>query len=206
MLGLPTETDEDVLAIADLSRKVVDLWYKTAKSRARPLKLTVSTSFFVPKPHTAFQWEAQITPEEYKRRVELLRSALHHKLITYNWHSPETSVIEAVLARGDRRLGKVLERVCDSGGRLEAWDEYFSYQRWQDAIAAEHLDIDFYANRLRDVSELLPWDVVSSGVSKEFFISELRTSHEGKITPDCKVSCSACGASELCSGNCVCDR
>ena len=134
MLGLPTETDEDVLGIADVAARVMHAWRESAPNKQRGVRITVSTSYFVPKPHTAFQWEPQITREEYERRVQLLRQAMTTKTVTYNWHDGQTSFIEAVLARGDRRLGNVLEAVWRKGGHLDAWEEYFSLDRWQEAF------------------------------------------------------------------------
>ncbi len=133
MLGLPTETDEDVLGIADLARKVYFAWRECTPNKARGVRITVSTSWFVPKPHTAFQWEAQITREEYQRRVDLLRDALKRdKSITYNWHDPETSYLEAVFSRGDRRLADVLEWAWQHGAKMDSWSEFFDFQRWMD--------------------------------------------------------------------------
>ncbi|MEG0036471.1 MAG: radical SAM protein, partial [Oscillospiraceae bacterium] len=128
MLGLPTETDEDVLAIADLAMKVLALWKPFASSKAKGVHITVSTSCFVPKPHTPFQWEAQVSMDEYKRRVSLLREHMRAKSITYNWHDADTSLIEAVLSRGDRRIGAVIEEVWKNGGKLDSWSEYFSFE------------------------------------------------------------------------------
>ena len=134
MLGLPTETDEDVLGIADLARKVYFAWREYTPNPKRGVRITVSTSWFVPKPHTAFQWEAQIPVEEYQRRVGLLRDALKRdKSITYNWHDPQTSYLEAIFSRGDRRLADVLEWAWQHGAKFDSWSEYFDYQRWMDA-------------------------------------------------------------------------
>ncbi len=195
MLGLPTETDEDVMAIAELSQKVLHTWKQHAKNKSRGVRITISTSCFVPKPHTPFQWEAQVTPEEYKRRVDLLRSAITSRAIVYNWHAPQTSQVEAVLARGDRRIGAALERVAQGGTGLEAWEEYFSYERWQQAFDASGLDMAFYANRERAADEILPWSVTTAGVSVDFLRTERERAYRGEMTPDCRVSCSACGVS-----------
>jgi radical SAM family uncharacterized protein len=197
MLGLPTETDEDVAAIAQLAEKVLHTWKQHAKNKQRGVRITVSTSCFVPKPHTPFQWEAQVTPAEYQRRVDLLRSSIRSKAITYNWHSPETSVIEAVLSRGDRRLGDVLERVVRSGGRLDAWEEYFSYDRWLEAFEACGVSPDFYAHRERAYGEVLPWRVTSAGVGEAFLWQEREKAYRGQVTPDCRSACAGCGAASL---------
>ncbi len=146
MLGLPTETDEDVLGIADLANKVYQVWRSSSSNRARGVRITVSTSCFVPKSHTPFQWEAQNTQEEYLRKVTLLRENLRNKSITYNWHDPETSFLEAVLSRGDRRLADVIEHAWRHGAKFDSWSEYFKLQTWLDAFAACNLSPSFYAN------------------------------------------------------------
>jgi len=206
MLGLPTETDEDVLAIAELAEKVLQVWKKHAKNKNRGVRITVSTSCFIPKPHTPFQWAAQVPRDEYRRRVELLRGAIKSRAITYNWHDPETSYIEAVLSRGDRRLGAVLERVQKNGGKLEAWEEYFSFDRWMEAFRACGLDPDFYALRERSEDEIFPWSVTSVGVSRAFFRREWEAALGGAVTPDCRVQCTGCGAAALLKGGRRCDE
>ena len=197
MLGLPTETDEDVLAIAELANRVVWTWRQYAANKNRGLRVTVSTSFFVPKPHTPFQWEAQDDMEEYKRKVELLRTNMRAKAITYNWHEPETSFIEAVLARGDRRVGAVLEEVWRTGGKMDAWGDCFSFVRWQNAFKSCGVDPRFYANRERGRDELLPWSVTSVGVDTDYLWSEREQAYRGVITPDCRKKCTNCGARAL---------
>ena len=198
MLGLPTETDEDVLGIADLARKVYFAWRECTPNRARGVRITVSTSWFVPKPHTAFQWEAQITREEYQRRVDLLRDALRHdRSITYNWHDIQTSYLEAVFSRGDRRLADVLEHAWRHGAKLDSWSEYFDPQRWSDALSACGLNGDFYAHRERAKDEVFPWEVPSVGVSRSFLWRERELCYQSVTTPDCRTRCSACGANKL---------
>ena len=206
MLGLPTETDEDVVAIAELSRAVLNAWKKHAKNKSRGVRITVSTSCFVPKPHTPFQWEPQITIGEYLRRVQLLRDSLRNGAITYNWHSPEQGYIEAALARGDRRLGDVIESAWKSGARLDAWSEYFSLDVWLSAFRQCGLDPDFYAIRERGHSETLPWGVVSAGLNDEYLWGEREASRECRKTPDCREKCSDCGASALLKGARGCER
>ena len=202
MLGLPTETDEDVLAIADLARKVYFTWKEHAANKARGVRITVSTSWFVPKPHTAFQWDAQIPVEEYQRRVNLLRDALKKdKSITYNWHDPETSYLEAIFSRGDRRLGDVLEHAWLNGAKFDSWSEYFDYQRWMDSLEACGLNGDFYAHRVREKDEVFPWAVPSVGVSRDFLWRERELCYQSVTTPDCRTRCSGCGANKmLCGG------
>ncbi|MBR5382156.1 MAG: B12-binding domain-containing radical SAM protein, partial [Oscillospiraceae bacterium] len=198
MLGLPTETDEDVAAIAELTNKVVHCWHEHAKNKARGLRITVSTSCFVPKPHTPFQWEAQVTGEEYMRRVALLRSVMRAKAVTYNWHDADTSFIEAVLSRGDRKVGDVLEEVWRTGGRLDAWSEYFSMERWMKAFETCGVDPAFYALRERDEDETLPWSHIDVGVDPAFFRAERKAAYDETITPDCRAACMGCGALSLC--------
>ena len=200
MLGLPTETDEDVIAIAELANKVLYTWKTYAKNKSRGVRITVSTSCFVPKPHTPFQWEAQVSMAEYQRRVQLLREHLRVKTITYNWHDPDTSYIEAILARGDRRLADALELVWKNGGRLDSWGEYFSFQRYLDALAACGLDGDFYAARERSREEILPWSMTSVGVKEQYLWHEREMAYRETITPDCRAQCTGCGANAFCPG------
>ena len=202
MLGLPTETDEDVLGIADLAQKVYLNWKQNASFRARGVRITVSTSFFVPKPFTPFQWEPQISMEEYQRRVDLLRNAIKsNKSIIYDWHDPDTSYVEAILARGDRRLGRAIEEVWRRGGRLDAWSEYFDFDRWTDSVRAVGLDPDFYARRDRLYEEVLPWSMISVGVRQSYLWRERNQAYKSVITPDCRRQCMGCGADRL-----LCDR
>ena len=204
MLGLPTETDEDVIAIADLAQKVFWTWKNHAANRSRGIKITVSTSCFIPKPHSPFQWCSQVTMDEYKRRVKLLRDNMRNKAITYNWHDPETSVIEAVLSRGDRKLSKVLETVWKNGGKLESWSEYFSYERWISALDENGIDPDFYTVRERDTDEIFPWDFADTGVRKTFLRHEYDMAMKSELSPDCRKKCTGCGANTLLCGG-VCD-
>lgn len=200
MLGLPTETDEDIVGIAEMANQVLHCWRQNASNKNRGVKITISTSCFIPKPHSPFQWEAQISKEEYLRRVELLRSSITARNVTYNWHDAETSVIEAALSRGDRKLSTVIEEVWKNGGRLEAWSDYFSYQRWVDAFAKCGLDLDFYASRERGEDELLPWDMIDVGVRKAHLLHERKQCYASALSPDCRKQCSACGAARLLKG------
>ena len=202
MLGLPTETDEDVLGIADVAARVMHAWRESAQNKQRGVRITVSTSWFVPKPHTAFQWEPQISKEEYERRVALLREAIKTKTVTYNWHDSDTSFLEAVLARGDRRLGKVLETAWRKGAKLDAWEEYFSLDRWLEAFDECGLDPHFYANRTRAEDELMPWSMISSGVTEQYLLRERHKAYESVTTPDCRTHCNGCGANLLVGGKC----
>ena len=200
MLGLPTETDEDIVGIADMAGRIVHCWRENAKNKNRGVKITVSTSCFIPKPHSPFQWEAQISREEYLRRVNLLRASINSRNVVYNWHDADTSVVEAVLSRGDRRLGAVIEEVWRSGGRLEAWSDYFSCQRWMDALDRFGLSADFYACRERSTDEILPWDMIDVGVRKEHLKRERERCYASELSPDCRHACSACGALRLMEG------
>ena len=197
MLGLPTETDEDVLGIADLVYKIIKTWQANASNKKRGLRVHVATAYFVPKPHTPFQWEQQITPEEYLRRCQLLKSHFYSKSIEYNDHAPDLSRLEAVFARGDRRVGKVIEAAMERGARLDGWDEHFNYQTWLDAFAACDIDPDFYTVRGFGEDELLPWDMFDVGVSKKFLLCERNKAHKAIVTPDCRQGCAGCGANKL---------
>ncbi|OUN10606.1 TIGR03960 family B12-binding radical SAM protein [Flavonifractor sp. An9] len=200
MLGLPTETDEDVLGIADLAEKVYKTWKEVTPNPKRGVTITVSTAWFVPKPHTAFQWEPQITMEEYQRRVKLLREHMRGRSIKYNWHDSQTSFLEAVFARGDRKVADVIETAWRQGAKFDAWSEYFDFDRWLAAFEACGVDPAFYANRTREKDELLPWDVTSVGVTKNFLWRERERAYEAVITPDCRVQCTGCGANKLYPG------
>ena len=197
MLGLPTETDEDVLGIAELVHKIILCWKENASSKKRGLRVHVATAYFVPKPHTPFQWEKQITPEEYLRRCKLLKSHFYAKSIEYNYHEPDLSRLEAVFARGDRRVGAVIEKAAQMGARLDGWDEHFSYSTWLEAFAACGIDPDFYTVRGYDEEEILPWDGIDVGVTKRFLLCERKRAYESKVTPDCRHGCSGCGANAL---------
>ena len=197
MLGLPTETDEDVLGIAELVYKVIQTWKANASNKKRGLRVHVATAYFVPKPHTPFQWEQQITPQEYLRRCKLLKSHFYSKSIEYDYHSPNLSRLEAVFARGDRRLGPVIENAVNRGARLDGWDEYFNYAKWFDAFQECGLDADFYTTRGYGEDEILPWDTIDVGVSKKFLKLERKRAYAETVTPDCRHGCAGCGANCL---------
>ena len=197
MLGLPTETDEDVLGIAELVYKVIQAWKEHATNKKRGLRVHVATAYFVPKPHTPFQWEAQITPEEYLRRCRLLKSHFYSKSIEYNYHAPDLSRLEAVFARGDRRLGPVIEAAVAKGAKLDGWDEYFNYSYWFDAMNECGIDETFYTTRGFGEEEILPWDTIDVGVNKKFLLRERRQAYAETVTPDCREGCAGCGANCL---------
>ena len=197
MLGLPTETDEDVLGIAELVYKIIQAWKEHGTNKKRGLRVHVATAYFVPKPHTPFQWEKQITPEEYLRRCRLLKSHFYSKSIEYNYHAPDLSRLEAVFARGDRRLGAVIEEAVKNGARLDGWDEYFNYSCWFDALNTCGINADFYTTRGYGEDEILPWDTIDVGVSKKFLQRERARAYEALVTPDCREGCAGCGANCL---------
>ncbi len=201
MLGLPTETDEDVLGIAELVYKILHVWHETATNRKRGCRISVSTAYFVPKPFTPFQWEAQLPPEEYTRRQRLLKEHMYARSVDYKWHAPDLSRLEAVLARGDRRLGAVLETAVKNGARLDAWDEYFRYDIWLDAFRACGVDPDFYTRAIGP-DELLPWRTISVGVGDAFLRRERERAYRSETTPDCRTHCAGCGANALQGGPC----
>lgn len=202
MLGLPTETDEDVLGIAALVYKVLKTWRAHASNKKRGVRIHVATAYFVPKPCTPFQWEKQIEPEEYLRRARLLKENMPSKSIEYNWHASDLSRLEAVLARGDRRLCAVLEEAVRRGARLDGWDEYFSYQTWLDAFEACGVDPDYYTTRGFGLDELLPWSTISDGVREDYLKKERLLAYQSVTTPDCRTKCGGCGANCLLEGGC----
>ena len=197
MLGLPTETDEDVLGIADLVYKVIKTWKECAQNKKRGLRVHVATAYFVPKPHTPFQWEQQITPQEYLRRCHLLKDHFYSKSIEYDYHAPDLSKLEAVFARGDRRLGRVIEAAVNKGARLDGWDEYFDYTKWQEAFRECGIAEEFYTTRGYGEDEVLPWDTIDVGVTKKFLQLERKRAYAATVTPDCRHGCAGCGANCL---------
>ena len=197
MLGLPTETDEDIIGIAEMADRVLHCWRQYSKVKSRGVRITISTSCFIPKPHSPFQWEEQISPEEYLRRVNLLRASIKARNVVYNWHDAETSFIEAALSRGDRKVADVVGAVWRKGGRLEAWSDFFSYDRWLSSFAEADLDPAFYASRERNTDEVLPWDMINVGVRKQHLIRERERAYSAELSPDCRHACSACGAAAL---------
>ena len=200
MLGLPTETDEDILGIAEMANQILHCWRVNAKNKNRGVKITISTSCFIPKPQSPFQWEVQISIEEYLRRVNLLRSSITAKNVSYNWHDAETSLVEAVLSKGDRRVAEVIEEVWRQGGRLDAWSDYFSFERWMRAFARCGVDPAFYANTEIPLDAVLPWDHIDVGVRKAHLLHEREMAYASALSPDCRHQCAACGAAKLLKG------
>ena len=198
MDGLPTETYEDLDGIADLARKVVEEYFKVPKSqRAKGLRVTVSASTFVPKPFTPFQWAAQDTIPQINDKQEHLRKVLQIKGVTFNWHAPDLSYLEACFARGDRRMGDVLLRAYERGCILDGWSEQFKFDEWMNAFADCGIDPAFYANRVRGKEEILPWDHIDIGVTKEFLWKEKEKSERAEVTRDCRLGCNGCGIQKI---------
>lgn len=212
MLGLPTETEEDMRGIPELANDVAMLYYDTVpkENRKGKCQITISTSFFVPKPFTPFQWARMYQPGEYLRRAKIVNDHVkemhNHKSIRYNWHEADVTVLEGVLARGDRRLCDTILYVYEHGGYFDAWNEYFDYDRWLEAFAATGIDPDFYTMRERDLDETLPWDFIDVGVTKEFLKREWKTALGETVTPNCRMKCSACGAKQFGGGVCYEDK
>ena len=196
MLGLPTETDEDLTGIAALGQSIVDEFF-SQKRNGKYLNITLSVASFVPKPFTPFQWQPQQPIEEIERRQQFLKGEIKTKKITYNYHDARTGRIEAMLAKGDRRQSAAIYAAVKAGQRLDGWDEFFSYDAWIKAFTDAGLDPDFYACRTIPFEETLPWDHIDCGVSKEFLIREAKKAANGLTTPDCRTQCSACGANKL---------
>lgn len=198
MQGHPTETDEDLAEIPELAHRVVSEFYENPnRPRGRQPQVTISVSPFIPKPFTAFQWEPQDTLEEMLRKQEYVGSCVRDRKVKYNHHDARTCVIEAVLARGDRRLSAALYEACRRGFRFDAWSEYFDYDKWMEVFAAVGIDPAFYANRRFGLDEVLPWDVIDCGVTKAFLKRERAKAFEGVTTPNCREKCAGCGANRL---------
>ena len=211
MLGLPTETEEDMKEIAHLAEKVARRYYEIPKDqRNGKCQITISTSFFVPKPFTPFQWASMHDPEDYIARAKVVndtvKEQLNRKSIKYNWHEADVTVLEGVLARGDRKVGNVIRTVYERGGIFDAWSEYFDYQRWLDAFAECGVDMDFYTKRERSLDEVFPWDFIDTGVTKEFLKREWQNAMEENVTPNCRMRCSGCGAAQFKTGVCMAER
>ena len=194
MLGLPTETDEDVLGIKDIAYRVKDLFFNRPKEeRKGNFQVTASASCFVPKAFTPFQWVAQDTIDEFKRKAYLVKDSIRDNKVVFNYHDPELSYIEAVFARGDRRLSKLLIKAWEKGCKFDGWSEHFNYGIWMEAFEEGEIDGDFYALRQRETDEVFPWDFINPGVSKEYLIKEYKKAMTGETTKDCRLGCRGCG-------------
>ena len=207
MLGLPTETEEDMKEIAVLADKIARRYYEIPKDqRNGKCQITASSSFFVPKPFTPFQWapmcEAHTFLDKAKRVNDKLKTLLNRKSIRYNWHESDISVLEGLLARGDRRLSKLILSVYEKGGIYDAWSECFKKELWDEAIAENNIDVDFYVTRARNDDEIFPWDFIDTGVTKKFLLREWHNAQNEKVTPNCRMQCSGCGAASFGGGIC----
>ncbi len=208
MLGLPTETEADMRAIAELANETAARYYDTVPKEKRNgrCQITISTSFFVPKPFTPFQWARMYSPEDYIGRAKVVndtvKEQLNKKSIKYNWHEADVTVLEGVLARGDRKIGQAILKVYEKGGIFDAWSEYFDYQRWLDAFAECGIDPDFYTMRERSMDEIFPWDFIDTGVTKEFLKREWNNAMKETVTPNCRMRCSGCGVKKFGGGVC----
>lgn len=204
MVGLPTETDEDLMGIVNLSNAIVEKFFEIPKEerKGRPISVTVSSACFVPKPFTPFQWSAQSTVDEFMRKQKYVKTNMTRKQVKYNYHEPELSSLEGVLARGDRRVGKVIYRAWELGAKFDSWSELFKYDAWIQAFEDTGVSKEFYANRERSYEEILPWDHISIGVSKKFFINEMEKAKAETVTPNCRKQCSGCGAAQFEGGVC----
>ena len=209
ILGLPTETDEDVKAVADLANDVAMNYFDTVPKEERKgirVNVNTSTSFFIPKPFTPFQWAAMDTPEEFLRKVyivkETMEKELNHKSLSYQYHESDLSELEGVFARGDRRLSRVIFDAYMSGCRFDSWSEYFRHDLWLEAFKKNNIEISFYTTRKRRLDEAFPWDFIDIGVSKEFLKNEYLKALKGEVTPNCRQKCSGCGAAKFGGGVC----
>ena len=208
MLGLPGEEEEDMRAIPELSNRVAALYYDTVPKEQRHGKcqITMSTSFFVPKPWTPFQWARMYEPNEYLRRAKIvndtMKEQLNHKSLSYQWHQADVTVLEGIFARGDRKLSKAIAYAYKQGCFFDAWGEYFDYQKWLDAFAACGIDPDFYTMREREITEILPWDFIDTGIRREFLEHEWEQAKAKVVTPNCKMRCSGCGCKSFGGGIC----
>jgi radical SAM family uncharacterized protein len=204
MMGLPTETNEDLEGIAELGKKVIDTYMKVpGEKRGKGLNVTISTSSFVPKPFTPFQWEAQDTIDTLKQKQRFLKGKIRSKFLNYNWHDPYLSFLESIFARGDRKTGAVLIKAWEKGCRFDSWGEHFKFDKWMEAFAECGIDPAFYSNRKREYDETFPWDHIDIGVSKDFLIKENMKAYDGMTTSNCRVDCAGCGAASFGGGICL---
>ena len=208
MLGLPTETEEDMKGIAHLAEQIAKRYYEIPKDKRNgKCQITVSTSFFVPKPFTPFQWATMCQPQEYINRAKIvkseIRAQLNQKSIKYQYHEADVTVLEGILARGDRKLCDVIEHVYRKGCIFDAWSEYFDMSAWMSSMESCGVDPDFYTMRERSLDEIFPWDFIDIGVSKKFLMKEWQKAMNGEVTPNCRMQCSGCGAGKFKGGVCV---
>lgn len=204
MVGLPTETEEDLQGIIDLSNAIVEKFFEIPKEerKGRPISVVASSSCFVPKPFTPFQWSAQSTAQEFLDKTYYVKTHMTRKQVKYNYHEPELSSLEGVMARGDRRVGKAIVRAWELGAKFDSWNEFFKYDVWLKAFEDTGVSKEFYANRERSYDEILPWDHISIGVSKRFLINEMEKAKKGIVTKNCRTECAMCGAKSFGGGVC----
>lgn len=204
MIGLPTETEEDIHGIVEIAKRVIGIYnsIKKASGNRKPVRVTISTSSFVPKPFTPFQWVSQNSVDELKDKQRRLKQLLRIKGVVYNWHDPELSCLEAAFARGDRRLGRVLLEAWKNGCRFDGWADQLNMEGWRTAFDSTGIDPKFYSNRHRSEDEVLPWDHIDVGVTKDFLLREYHKALKGITTDDCRVHCNNCGLSALGEGLC----
>ena len=208
MLGLPTETEDDMKGIAHLCEEIAERYYEIPKDqRNGKCQITASTSFFVPKPFTPFQWAPMCREEEFLDRARIVREEIHAQLnqksIRYNWHEADVTVLEGILARGDRKVGDAILKAYEHGALFDAWSEYYHPEYWKEAFAECGIDTDFYTIRERSDDEIFPWDFIHIGVTKKFLLREWKRAHEETVTPNCRMQCSGCGAAKYQGGVCV---
>ena len=209
MLGLPLEEEEDRKAIAHLAEKIAENYYDEIpkEQRVGKCQITVSTSFFVPKPFTPFQWARMYTPGDYlgfaKTVNHEIKDMKNQKSIRYNWHQADETLLEGIFARGDRKVAKAIRLAYENGALFDAWTEYWNYDRWVQAFADAGLDMDFYTLRERDRDEIFPWDFIRIGVTKKFLWKEWERAHAREVTPNCRQKCSGCGAAQYGGGVCT---
>lgn len=205
MMGLPTETDEDIVGIAELAQRIVDLFYSIEnRPKGRGVQVSVSCATFVPKPFTPFQFEPQDTREMIEHKQKLLLDSVKTKKIKVSYHDPNVSMLEAILAKGDRRLCSVVYAAWKKGCKFDSWEEYYRFDKWLEAFEECGIDPSFYANRRSGFDEILPWDHLDYLVSKEFLVRENKTAHESKTTPNCRLKCSGCGVNKKVGRDCFC--
>lgn len=202
MMGLPTETDEDIAGIADTAQRIVDMFYSLPNRPKGSVSVSISVATFVPKPFTPFEFEPQISREEIIRRQELLVASIKSKKIKASWHDPDISILEEVLAKGDRRISKVIYEAWKSGCKFDSWGETFEFKKWEAAFEKCGVDIAFYANRKRDYDEVFPWDHLDYFVSKSFLVRENKKAKENLTTPHCRLKCAGCGVNISTGGEC----
>ncbi len=207
MLGIPTETEEDMKGIAELCEKVAEVYYEIPKTeRNGKVQITASSSFFIPKPFTPFQWAPMCTKEQFLERAKIvngrMKEMLNKKSIRYNWHEADVSVIEGLLARGDRKVAKTVRRAYELGCLYDAWSDSYDNEKWQQAIKDTGIDMDFYITRERSTDELLPWDFIDIGVTKKFLKNEWENAKNETVTPNCRMKCNGCGAAVFGGGVC----